>query len=604
MPKGKLRNKIFFLMLFVSVVPVIVAGFLSVYSITLSHKVEVANLEGAIIDQNYRGIKNPLHILFSSALQIATTYEQTSDIDIREKRGLGTQIISDVKDLKDLEDLSFLNLDGKETARFTRTYPGGVPETELRDQSWNPKFLSVKEFLTAKEGKDYVGPVYFTLKGPMMTAASYVRNKNNVVVAFTAGEINLTSLKKTIEEAKIGTKGYLYLVDQDGFVIGGGPDGNFPKYNVKGTGFIGDILAGKDFLTAEGQRRYENFFGEKVVAAGKFLPEYGWALIAEWPVSEADASVNDILYKNILVSLAVVVAVILASILLATFIVRPIRALEEGTEKVAQGKFDEGINIKTGDELEELGDAFNKMMAGLKRLEELKEEFVFIAAHELRTPVAAMKGYLSLIRDGITGPITDKTKEFIQNVIHANDRLVQLVNDLLEVSRSEAGRLTIKVSPIDIVAPIREVLKELEKMADEHKVQVAYEPFDVAQGKPQMPNVLADSDRVKEVLVNLVGNSIKYMGGSGAVTIYHETKEGMLLTHVKDTGLGMSDEAQKKLFEKFYRVATDKTREITGTGLGLFIVKEIIEKMGGKVSAYSAGEGQGSIFSFSLPIAG
>jgi signal transduction histidine kinase len=113
---------------------------------------------------------------------------------------------------------------------------------------------------------------------------------------------------------------------------------------------------------------------------------------------------------------------------------------------------------------------------------------------------------------------------------------------------------------------------------------------------------MADADRLKEVLINLVGNSIKYMGGAGTVTISHEVQGNNLVTHVKDTGLGMSKEAQAKLFEKFYRVQTEKTKQIQGTGLGLFIVKEIIEKMNGKI-AVSSEEGKGSDFYFSLPIA-
>ncbi len=130
-----------------------------------------------------------------------------------------------------------------------------------------------------------------------------------------------------------------------------------------------------------------------------------------------------------------------------------------------------------------------------------------------------------------------------------------------------------------------------------------------------MPLVLADADRVKEVVVNLVGNAIKYMGGSGTITISQElapaatplTPDGrdlpaMLVTHISDTGLGMSAEAQQKLFQKFYRVQTDKTKDIVGTGLGLFIVKEIIEKMDGTIGVTSE-EGKGSTFSFALKLA-
>ena len=586
--KGKLRNKIFLMMALVSIVPVVVAGFLSVWSITLSHKIDVANLEGVLIEQKRNEIKNFMDNVVGN-LQLRVAYEQVSDIDPQAKKILLTQMLSGIPEL---EDIAFIGLDGKETLRYNKAYPDGVPENDLRDQS------GLEKFVLTKDGKDYIGPLYHTLGGPMVTIASPAKNKNGVVISILSGEVRLNRIKDIVSGARLGREGYLTLVDQGGFIVASGADRLIPRVSIKNLALVLGVLSGKDFLGPDQQTIYKSVFGgEEVVAAAKFLPEYGWGLISEWPIKEADASLNELLYNNLLVLAVVVVAVILASVLLATIIVRPIRALEVGTERVAEGKFEEVIAIKTGDELEELGESFNKMMAGLKRLEELKDEFVFIAAHELRTPVAAMKGYLSLVLDGTTGAINEKTKDFVQKVLHANERLVQLVNDLLEVSRSEAGRLVIKVAPIDLATPIHEVLSELEKMAEEKKVELVHE------APPGLPKVLADPDRLKEVMINLVGNSIKYMGGSGTVTISYEPTTNTLITHIKDTGLGMSKEAQAKLFEKFYRVSTEKTKNITGTGLGLFIVKEIVEKMGGKIWAESEGEGRGSTFSFSLPIA-
>jgi len=236
------------------------------------------------------------------------------------------------------------------------------------------------------------------------------------------------------------------------------------------------------------------------------------------------------------------------------------------------------------------------MIEGLKELEELQEEFVFVAAHELRTPVTAIKGYVQLVLEETTGPIDKQAKEFLSKVVDANNRLLQLVEDLLEVARSEAGRLIIEVAPIDIIKPIEGVYDQLKPLADEKNVSLVYKPKDV-------PKVMADEKRINEIVVNLVGNAIKYMGGEGIITISHEKDEdkNMLITHVADNGMGMSKEGMENLFQKFYRVQTEETQEITGTGLGLFIVKQIIEKMGGTIWVESE-EGKGSVFSFSLPI--
>ena len=141
----------------------------------------------------------------------------------------------------------------------------------------------------------------------------------------------------------------------------------------------------------------------------------------------------------------------------------------------------------------------------------------------------------------------------------------------------------------------RATLEELKPLLDEKKIAMNYEADDI-------PLVLADSIRLREVMVNLVGNAIKYSPKGGKVLITHEVSGKELTTHIKDTGFGISFEAQKKLFGKFYRVQTKETKDIPGTGLGLFIVKQIIEKMGGRIWVESK-EGEGSTFSFALPVA-
>ena len=236
------------------------------------------------------------------------------------------------------------------------------------------------------------------------------------------------------------------------------------------------VIGGTSALTAATQLRYANAFRQSVVAAGGAAGR-GRTILAprcRWPTAEADAVVSALLLRDAIMLLVVFGLIILLSVLLAMIIVKPIKQLEEGTARVAQGKFNEGVSITTGDELEELGDSFNTMVMGLKQLEQLKDEFVFIAAHELRTPVAAMKGYLQLILDGATGAIPDPTKVFIQKVIASNQRLIQLVNDLLEVARSQAGRLTIKVAPVDIAPAIASTLDELKSLADEKAVTMTY----------------------------------------------------------------------------------------------------------------------------------
>jgi signal transduction histidine kinase len=621
--KGKLRNKIFLFMALIGIVPLVAAAALTYYVVTSSHRDDVANLEASVITQTGGQVQSFIDndILTQTSVEIPYGGNIFATSSVPAQQYVLGQTLTV---LPFLQSEAYVNLAGIETAAADRNDLFGVASSSLANISASPAFQ------VAKAGSDYLGSVSYAPDAtagalmPVVTFASPVKDSNGNIIGVITGVAALDELQNIIASSTVGNTGYLYLVDQSGALIAGGGSaapgaaaggtlaGDIGSSTVAQMPMVQKVIGGTPALTAATQLRYKNVFGNEVVAAGTPLNEDGqyWGLVAEWPTSEADAVINALLLRDAIMLLVVFGLVVLLSFVLALIIVRPIEKLEEGTARVTQGKFNEGVNITTGDELQELGDSFNEMVMGLKQLEQLKDEFVFIAAHELRTPVAAMKGYLQLILDGTTGAIPDATRAFIEKVIASDQRLVQLVNDLLEVARSQAGRLTIKVAPVDIAPAISSTLDELKSLADEKGVTMTYDSKlpDGADGSgTPLPQVLADADRIKEVVVNLVGNAIKYMGGAGTITITHELAPAsasgtMLVTHITDTGLGMSADAQQKLFEKFYRVQTDKTKDITGTGLGLFIVKEIIEKMGGTIAVASE-EGKGSTFSFALRVA-
>ncbi|MDP2234509.1 MAG: ATP-binding protein, partial [Actinomycetota bacterium] len=226
----------------------------------------------------------------------------------------------------------------------------------------------------------------------------------------------------------------------------------------------------------------------------------------------------------------------------------------------------------------------------------MKNEFVSMVSHELRTPLTSIKGYVDLIVDGEAGEINDIQREFLQIVQENSDRLVTLINDLLDISRIESGRVHLKIEPLNIADVIAGVMETFRVVADQSDVVTAMR---VARG---LPRVAADRDRVGQVLMNLVSNAIKYSPGGGSVTASAHRRGDMVVIEVADTGMGISAEDQKHLFEKFYRVDNTLTREIGGTGLGLSVCKSIVELLGGSIGARSE-TGKGSAFHFSLPVA-
>lgn len=236
----------------------------------------------------------------------------------------------------------------------------------------------------------------------------------------------------------------------------------------------------------------------------------------------------------------------------------------------------------------------------LKALDVLKDEFVSLASHELRTPMTAIKSYLWMVLENNEGDLNEKQKLHLQRAYVSTDRLIKLVNDMLNVSRIESGRITLDVKEVNLQTIIQDVIGEISPRAQELGINLIFSP------QPTLPNVLADSDKLKEVLINLIGNSLKFTPKEGSITISNAITNDMITTSVKDTGKGIKTEDLPKLFKKFSIINADYLRKqnAQGTGLGLYISKSIVELLGGKIEVSSQGENLGTTFSFTLKPAG
>ena len=229
----------------------------------------------------------------------------------------------------------------------------------------------------------------------------------------------------------------------------------------------------------------------------------------------------------------------------------------------------------------------------LQELDKLKDEFVTLASHELRTPMAAIRGSLSTILEGYAGEIPQESREFLTAAYNENDRLIRLVNNLLNISRIEAGRLTLKLTQVNLDLLITEVVSNMQMATKEKYLTLVYQTSGI-------PTVLADADKVREVLVNIIGNAVKYTH-KGGVTVVTERKGDSVVTSVTDTGSGIAKEDQDLLFKKFSQVRGSYAKPTGGTGLGLYICKQIVEGLQGSIWLEST-LGTGSTFYFSLPL--
>jgi signal transduction histidine kinase len=228
-----------------------------------------------------------------------------------------------------------------------------------------------------------------------------------------------------------------------------------------------------------------------------------------------------------------------------------------------------------------------------KTIGRLKDEFVYIISHELKQPATAIKGYIESIKSNYLSKLGSEAREVLDLTSVNSDRLSKLLNDLLDISQIERGSLRINLTDVSLRPVISEVISTLLIEANQKRISVIQRGTEEVAAK-------ADVDRLKEVLTNLIGNAIKYTPDGGKV-IVDVSKEGEFAKiYVSDNGVGIPQENQKHLFEKFYRVENKQTEIVKGNGLGLFVAKQLVEKMGGQIGCVSK-VGEGSTFYFTLP---
>ncbi len=231
-----------------------------------------------------------------------------------------------------------------------------------------------------------------------------------------------------------------------------------------------------------------------------------------------------------------------------------------------------------------------------REMEAVKSDFISIVSHELRTPLTAIKGFMSMLLQRNFGDLNEKQEHYLGKVYQTNQRMIGLVEDLLDVSYIESGKIKLKVTPIAVEPIISEVVTELSTKGFERQIMIK------VNRKHRLPLVLADEVRLRQILVNLIDNAIKYSLPKSEVVIDFKVQGGELITSVRDQGVGITANQVERLFQKFGRIYNPMSMQAGGTGLGLYIVKNLVESHGGNIWVTTR-VGKGSKFSFSLPIA-
>jgi len=353
--------------------------------------------------------------------------------------------------------------------------------------------------------------------------------------------------------------------------------------------------------------------GEPVIASSLALPSLRWWVVILQPRTAALAPVRNTLVRTGAFLLGGLALAVVAASFLARRMTRPVLALHDGATALGRGELGARVQVRTGDELEEVAAQFNRMADNLQEnvahLEERvaektrdleianrhKSEFLANMSHELRTPLNAVIGFSEALQEEMFGPLNAKQHEYVDDIHASGAHLLALINDVLDLAKIEAGHLELERSEFDVRAALQQAATLLRERCQRQGVTLQ---LNIAEAI----NVwFADERRFKQVVVNLLTNAVKFTPSGGRVTLTAGVADDEgLWVEVGDTGVGIAPEHHELVFQEFRQVGGGGLRKAEGTGLGLALVRRLVEQHGGRVGVRSQ-RGEGAVFRFNIP---
>lgn len=335
--------------------------------------------------------------------------------------------------------------------------------------------------------------------------------------------------------------------------------------------------------------------GEKVMAVTRVIRDPSGEAVGSVrylsSLRNADQRVVAYTLIGVVVGLILIIVVILSGRYFIRSIIKPVRAMSETSKRIAQGDFTAKVDKMYNDEIGDLSDSINDMAAELDANEKLKNDFISRVSHELRTPLTAIKGWAETMQYGVPDRIT--LEKGMSVIVKESSRLTSLVEELLDFSKIQSGRLTMQMERMDILAEIDEAVYMLKERAMQENKHLLYDDPE------EMPYIYGDKNRLKQVFLNIIDNALKYTpeGGMIGVQVYRDYKENAVKIIVADNGCGINPEDLPKVKDKFYKA----NQKINGSGIGLAVADEIIKMHKGSLDIESSPE-VGTTVTITLPI--
>ena len=477
-------------------------------------------------------------------------------------------------------------------------------EADGAGRSWSTEAAVV----AARSGGTHFSHVYFRQETePYMTIAVGGGPRPDTIVV---AEVNLRYIWDVVSRIDVGTAGVAYVVDSEGYLIAH-PDISLVLHKTK-LSELPQIRAARANSSHAGtvSTIVNDRLGKPVLASYAPIPALGWFVFVEQPEAVALAPLYSTLWRTALLLIGGLVLALIASVLLARHVVRPIRALQQGAGELGAGRLDHRIAVGTGDELAALADEFNRMAARLResyagleakvdaRTRELavanqhKSDFLAAMSHELRTPLNAIIGFSDVLKRRMFGALNSKQEQYVDVINASGKHLLSLINDILDLSKVEAGKMELDIVRFDVCGAVDNAIALVRGRADAKSITIG------VSLDPQLDIATADERKFRQILLNLLSNAVKFTPERGAIEVSCKRLPDGLEVSVRDSGIGIAWDEHAKIFEEFTQGSGAARTE--GTGLGLALTRKLVELHGGVIRVESA-PGDGASFTFTLP---